>query len=260
MYGQNHLNKTKFINHLLTSNSNFKFFTKSRNILSKNINISKINNNYSISSYHNNTLTNISNSIIKKKKSFSMKKINNTIIKRPSSLTKKMNSNNQSRIKSISLRNKKNFLHKTHFNTDYDNSNVTQTKISTETSATSKRHNPIVNLSMLSLSKLKQSKKINSLRNTSLRLHKKNKDGISIISEESAFSSKNNSYNKNKTNINKEIINDSMDDISLTYSEDTETRRKLFEEESSKNNVNKYEDFQTFCNNMRMKLFGKDQL
>ena len=163
MYGQNHLNKTKFINHLLTSNSNFKFFTKSRNILSKNINISKINNNYSISSYYNNTLTNISNSIIKKKKSFSMKKINNTIIKRPSSLTKKMNSNNQSRIKSISLRNKKNFLHKIHFNTDYDNSNVTQTKISTETSATSKRHNPIVNLSMLSLSKLKQSKKINSL-------------------------------------------------------------------------------------------------
>ena len=34
--------------------------------------VSKINNNYSISSYHNNTLTNISNSIIKKKKSFSM--------------------------------------------------------------------------------------------------------------------------------------------------------------------------------------------
>lgn len=259
MYGQSHLNKTKFITHLLTKNSNFKFFTKSRNTLSKSTNISKINNNNSISSYHNNTLTNIS--IIKKKQSSSMKKvkkINNFIMKRPSSLTKKVN-NNQSRIQSICLRNKNNFLHKMHFNTDYDYSNVTQTKLSTETSATSKRHNPTVNLSMLSLSKLKQSKKINSLRNTSLRLHKKNKDGISIISEESAFSSKNNSYNKNKTN-NLEKINDSMDDISLTYSEDTETRRKLFEEESSKNNVNKYEDFQTFCNNMRLKLFGKEQL
>ena len=112
MFKGTHLNKHKFINQLLTTSNNFYFFTKSRNILSKNINISKINNNYSISSYYNNTLTNISNSIIKKKKSFSMKKINNTIIKRPSSLTKKMNSNNQSRIKSISLRNKKNFLHK----------------------------------------------------------------------------------------------------------------------------------------------------
>ena len=256
MFKGTHLNKHKFINQLLTTSNNFYFFTKSRNILSKSTNISKINNNHSITSYQNHTLTNISNSLHKKKKSFSIKKIHNVKLKmkKPSSHTKQPN------IKSFSLRNNNNYLHKIHFNTEYDYSNITQTKLSTETSATSKRHNPTVNLSMLSLRKLKQSKKINSLRNTSLRLHKKNKDGISIISEESAFSSKNNSYNKNKTNINKEIINDSMDDISLTYSEDTETRRKLFEEESSKNNVNKYEDFQTFCNNMRMKLFGKDQL
>lgn len=258
MFKETHLNKNKFINQLLTTTNNFHFFTKSRNILSKSTNISKINNNHSITSNQNHTLTNISNSLIKKKKSFSIKKINNIKLKmkKPSSLTKKSNK------KSFSLRNNNNYLHKIHFNTEYDYSNITQTKISTETSATSKRHNPTVNLSMLSLSKLKQSKKINSLRNTSLRLHKKSKDGISIISEESAFTSKHNSNNKTKNmtnSSNKEKVNDSMNELSLTYSEDTVTRRKLFDEKEDKH-LNKYEDFQTFCNNLRYKLFGNEQI
>lgn len=258
MFKETHLNKNKLINQLLTTTNNFHFFTKSRNILSKSTNISKINNNHSITSNQNHTLTNISNSLIKKKKSFSIKKINNIKLKmkKPSSLTKKSNK------KSFSLRNNNNYLHKIHFNTEYDYSNITQTKISTETSATSKRHNPTVNLSMLSLSKLKQSKKINSLRNTSLRLHKKSKDGISIISEESAFTSKHNSNNKTKNmtnSSNKEKVNDSMNELSLTYSEDTVTRRKLFDEKEDKH-LNKYEDFQTFCNNLRYKLFGNEQI
>ena len=268
MYKETYLDKTKFIIQLMTATSNFHFFTKSRNLLSKSTNISRINNNHSITSYQNHTLTNISNSLIKRKKSFSIKKINNIKVKmkKPSSKTKKQ-CNNQSNMKSFSLRNNKNNLHKIHFNTEYDYSNITQTKLSTETSATSKRHNPTVNLSMLSLSKLKQAKKINSLRNTCLRLHKKSKEGISIISEESAFTSKNNSYNKtknktNSSNSNQEKLNDSMNNLSLTYSEDTVTRRKLFDdkEEKSRNNVNQYEDFQTFCNNIRQKLFGINQI
>ena len=258
MFKGTHLSKHKFINQLLTTSSNFYFFTKSRNILSKSTNISKINNNHSITSYQNHTLTNISNSLHKKKKSFSIKKIHNVKLKmkKPSSHTKQPN------IKSFSLRNNNNYLHKIHFNTEYDYSNITQTKVSTETSATSKRHNPTVNLSMLSLNKLKEAKKINSLRNTSLRLHKKSKEGISIISEESAFTSKHNSNNKTKNmtnSSNKEKTNDSMNELSLTYSKDTVTKRKLFDEKEEKY-VNKAQDFQTFCNNLRQKLFGNEHI
>ena len=110
MFKGTHLNKHKFINQLLTTSNNFYFFTKSRNILSKSTNISKINNNHSITSYQNHTLTNISNSLHKKKKSFSIKKIHNVKLKmkKPSSHTKQPN------IKSFSLRNNNNYLHKIH--------------------------------------------------------------------------------------------------------------------------------------------------
>ena len=93
MFKGTHLNKHKFINQLLTTSNNFYFFTKSRNILSKSTNISKINNNHSITSYQNHTLTNISNSLHKKKKSFSIKKIHNVKLKmkKPSSHTKQPN-------------------------------------------------------------------------------------------------------------------------------------------------------------------------
>lgn len=256
------MQKNKVLEKLINSSKNLHFFPKPKCILFKNSNFSAGKNN---SHNNNSNLTNITLSIKKKPKTPS---INNIKLQRPISL-KKPNIN----LKSANFRSKYYLSEKLHFSTENEN-NITSTKISTETSATSKRCSPTVNLSMLSINKLKQAKKINSLRNTSLRLHKKNKDLFSVISEESAFTSKNNSYNKNKnkTNIDKFIeVNDSIDkfDISLTYSDDTcsqrieknEMKKKTRNENINSLQINnKNEDFQTFCQEIRKKLFGNEKI
>lgn len=259
------MQKNKFLEKLVNSTKNLHFFPKTKYLLSKSSNFSASKKN---SHNKNSNLMNISLSIIKKPKTPA---INNIKLQRPTSLKKP-----NIILKSANFRNKYYLSEKLHFFTENEN-NITSTKISTETSATSKRCSPTVNLSMLSINKLKKAKKINSLRNTSLRLHKKNKDLFSVISEESAFTSKNNSYNKNKnkTNIDKVIeANDSIDkfDISLTYSDDTCSKRKTLCEEKQMNqntrkeNINSFqinkknEDFQTFCQEIRKKLFGNDKI
>ncbi len=251
-------------------------------------------------------------SLIKENKSLTIKlqkKLNIHFI------TKLSNHNKLSRNKSkIKLRNQKIIDYSSHYSTEFnDNTNNKISAETTTTAITSKRNFislPKTNLTKLNNKLTKESfrkikykiyDKFNSLKGTSLHFHNKtNLDEGYVITEESIFNSKISSSYQNKSTSQKSLksIISSFEnvDISLNYSDDTDTKRfhdskkKLndFLDNCNRNNYNGYSrnylnknntnnnnsltyninkiksnkdndnnDFLTFCEEMNRKLFGK---
>ena len=195
-------------------------------------------------------------------------------------------------------------------------SESTQPKSSADTSATSKRiykHRQKFNGSNLSMKSLGSTKSYNmknsmycSTNKYTFNSKKNSIEISSVISEESVFSSKTNSYNKkqssqkkNRSNIYNYTLGNTIDsikkklwknieekqkqdhsknkncnlkcpkqkeeflDISLTYSDDSLTRRLKEENKNVKQNLNgkakEVNDFKLFCAMMNTRLFGSEQ-
>ena len=243
-------------------------------------------------------------SLIKENKSLTIKlqkKLNIHFI------TKLSNHNKLSRNKSkIKLRNQKIIDYSSHYSTELNDN--TNNKISAETTTTAitsktnltKLNNKLTKESFRKI-KYKIYDKFNSLKGTSLHFHNKtNVDEGYVITEESIFNSKNSSSYQNKSisqkSLNSIISSFENVDISLNYSDDTDTKRfhdskkKLndFLDNCNRNNYNGYSrnylnknntnnnnsltynvnkiksnkdndnnDFLTFCEEMNRKLFGK---
>jgi hypothetical protein len=128
-----------------------------------------------------------------------------------------------------------------------DSNEYTQTKLSTETSTTSKRNNYQQN-----------TKENNNGNNNVNNANSSNNNGhkeyeiSNIITEESVFTSKTNSCQKNKsinnTNTNNNTNNvqqwdlDRTVDLSLTYSDDTVSKRKYVYDNINQIHINKKEN------------------
>ena len=195
------------------------------------------------------------------------------------------------------LRNKKIIDYFTHYKTEFD----IKSQSESITTATNTKRNKNLTQNNLTITNKKISKlsfniiknkifnKLNSLRGKTL--HLKKKEDENIISEESVFNSKNSSITiQNKSNnskINNSIIylkesNKNILDTSLTYSDDTDTKRykisknKIMDNNiiNNKNidynnelynnnnnyikdlNIKKNEDFKNFYDLIQQKLFG----
>ncbi len=185
-------------------------------------------------------------SLIKENTSFSInlqKKLNSIFITKLSNQNK--HSRNKTLISKRKLRNQKIIDCTHHYMTELnDNKNSAET---TTTATTSKRNFKNININNSNLTKLnckltKESfrkiknkiyNKFNSLKGNSLHFQNKNntEDDGYIITEESIFNSKNSSNYQNKSTSKKSFKNNSYNssfdnqNISFTYSDDTDTRR-----------------------------------
>lgn len=267
---------------------------KSRNSFSSHTNVFKLNSSFTSKKNVNTTIIGncnpcllIKNTTTKTKK-LNIKKLSSNLQAKP-----KVMLHNKIEIKKdklISLiKSKVNNLRQKHksFN---DSNEYTQTKMSTETSTTSKRN--------------KQNTKGSNNKMKVNKSHNKEYEISNIITEESVFTSKTNSCQKYKSinNNNSNSIQqwdlDGTVDFSLTYSDDTVSKRKYVFENINQmhvmkkenntrnynnNNINnihkckekninieqqryKYKthykqskinnDFQSFCAEMQFRLFG----
>ena len=137
--------------------------------------------------------------------------------------------------------------------------------------------NQVNNIKTLKNQMNNNNKIIKNNNNINNNLNEKNTNSYlssTLISHTSIFNSKpSNSINssvsvsKKESNNNSKIISN-IDDINLTYSDDNSSKRKEnnyynckninnnHEISRNKNNENKLEDFETFCENINKKLFG----
>ena len=213
--------------------------------------------NFKMKTINNSKKRNIS--LIKENTSFSInlqKKLNSIFITKLSNQNK--HSRNKTLISKRKLRNQKIIDYTHHYMTELnDNKNSAET---TTTATTSKRNFKNININNSNLSKLnckltKESfrkiknkiyNKFNSLKGNSLHFQNKNntEDDGYTITEESIFNSKNSSNYQNKSTSKKSFKNNSYnssfdnEDISFTYSDDTDTRR--FQNSKSQLNDNFY--------------------
>lgn len=276
---------------------------KSRNSFSSNANPFKLNSSFSSKKNINTTVINYSQCVLQnittKPKKLNIKKLSSNL----QGKCKVMMTQNKIEIKKDKLisfiKSKANNLRQKHksFN---DSNEYTQTKLSTETSTTSKRNNYQQN-----------TKENNNGNNNVNNANSSNNNGhkeyeiSNIITEESVFTSKTNSCQKNKsinnTNTNNNTNNvqqwdlDRTVDLSLTYSDDTVSKRKYVYDNINQIHINKKEnntrnysnninehkgetinieqqsykyktnykqgkkmnsDFQSFCDEIQYRLFG----
>ena len=264
----------------MLSNQKLKLKTNTKRLFYPNFSV-KTSNNLTSSFLKNIKMKQIKNSkkrnisLIKENISFSInlqKKLNSIFI------TKILNQNKHSRNKTLiskrKLRNQKIIDCTHHYITELnDNKNSAET---TTTATTSKRNFKNINNSNLSKLNCKLTKesfrkiknkiynKFNSLKGHSLHFQNKNniEDDGYIITEESIFNSKNSSNYQNKSNSKKSCKNNSYnssfdnEEISFTYSDDTDTKRF----QNSKRKLN--ENFDNLNNNVNNNnvYFGRNYL
>ena len=220
---------------------------KSRNSFSSNANPFKLNSSFSSKKNINTTVINYSPCVLKntttKPKKLNIKKLSNNLQGKC-----KVMPQNKIEIKKDKLisfiKSKANNLRQKHksFN---DSNEYTQTKLSTETSTTSKRNN------------CKQSTKDNNTNQCSNNNNNKEYEISNIITEESVFTSNTNSCQK-YTSINNNNSNnvqqwdlDRTVDLSLTYSDDTVSKRKYVFDNINQIHINKKEsNTRNYSNNI----------
>ena len=215
---------------------------KSRNSFSTSSNNFKLNSSITSKKNINNTIVdctfNLSKNTLSKPKKLSLKKLTSSHFSKPKAVIQKKIEIKKDKLISL-IKTKANNLRQKHKSfLDMSSNEYTQTKLSTETSATSKRN--VQNKKSLP----------NSLKHNHINKFNKHKDDelINVITEESVFTSKNNSCSKNVggNNCNSNYINynnnpvilnsnkkmaqqwdlDGNIEISLTYSDDTVTKRR----------------------------------
>ena len=275
-------NKNKFLLNISINNS-----IKLDKTLDSYLNIRKNKKNFNLNNNKNNSIQKEKNLSFNNKNKFS------SICTKISNKKCCLKSLNNFKIKN-NLRNKKLIDYSTQFKSEYEIKSQSES-VTTTTNTKRNKNLTQTNLSIsnkkfckmsLNLIKNKIYNKLNSLRGKSL--HLKNKEEENIISEESVFNSKNSSntlHNKsNNSKLNNSILyikasNKNILETSLTYSDDTDTKRyeitknkimnnneinkqSNYNDYNDKNNhikklnLYKNEDFKNFYELIQQKLFG----